>query len=418
VRIVELRASNFKRLVAVDISPTGDVVTISGRNGAGKSSLLDAISHTLGGGQASKLTTRPIRDGQKSAEVSLDLGDFVVTRRWKGESTSLTVQSKDGANYPSPQKFLDEKLGALSFDPLAFAMKSDKEQVATLLELVDVGFDPAELERQRVAIFDARTDAGRDLRRAEAQVTDAPRPERTEPREELVIEDLFADRRKAQDAHDVLTSLERQHHAAQMAVADAENALDLARSHAAQVKEALDAHHAEGPLPDLEEIERRMQALVITNREIRDEAQAIEAWHTLEQAKGLVASLTDDLEEIAEFRRAKLSEAKMPVPWLSFDEDGVTYDGVPFRQCSSAERLRVSVAMAMAANPTIRVIRITDGSLLDADNMKVIEDMAGDQDFQVFIERVSDGESVGFVIDEGEVVGWPDEEPETEEAHA
>ena len=91
------------------------------------------------------------------------------------------------------------------------------------------------------------------------------------------------------------------------------------------------------------------------------------------------------------------------MPGLGFDDDGVTLDGVPFAQASAAEQLRVSVAMAMALNPKVRIIRITDGSLLDSENLALIEEMAGANGFQVWIERVDESGAVGVVIEDGEV---------------
>ena len=117
MKIISLKAENVKRLHAVEITPDGNVVVISGRNGQGKTSVLDSIAMALGGASASKLTTKPIREGQKEASVTVDLGDFTVTRKWRGSNSNLSVMSKDGAEFRSPQRFLDEKLGALSFDP-------------------------------------------------------------------------------------------------------------------------------------------------------------------------------------------------------------------------------------------------------------------------------------------------------------
>ena len=64
----------------------------------------------------------------------------------------------------------------------------------------------------------------------------------------------------------------------------------------------------------------------------------------------------------------------------------VTYNNVPFDQCSSSEQLRVSLAMGLALNPKLKVILIRDGSLLDGqrhapccldkDNLKMIAEMA------------------------------------------
>ncbi|MBQ7805324.1 AAA family ATPase [Rhodococcus sp. (in: high G+C Gram-positive bacteria)] len=134
MRVVKLEAENFKRLSAVEITPDPDAstVTIAGRNAQGKSSVIDALWSALAGSAAAKgtSTSRPIRDGESSARVTVDLGDIVVTRTWTGDKTALKVESKDGARYTSPQRMLDEMIGRLSFDPLAFASLSAKAQQA------------------------------------------------------------------------------------------------------------------------------------------------------------------------------------------------------------------------------------------------------------------------------------------------
>ena len=48
-------------------------------------------------------------------------------------------------------------------------------------------------------------------------------------------------------------------------------------------------------------------------------------------------------------KRRKASTAKYPIEGLLFDTaGGVTLNGIPFDQCSSAEQLRVSVAIGIA----------------------------------------------------------------------
>jgi predicted ABC-type transport system involved in lysophospholipase L1 biosynthesis ATPase subunit len=76
---------------------------------------------------------------------------------------------------------------------------------------------------------------------------------------------------------------------------------------------------------------------------------------------------------------------------------------VPFKQASGAEQLRVSLAMAIALNPKLRVIRIADGSLLDSDNLALVESIARENDFQVWIEMVGDGDGRGIIIEDGSV---------------
>ncbi|HUX70855.1 MAG TPA: AAA family ATPase, partial [Cellulomonadaceae bacterium] len=170
MKIIELTAENVKRLRAVDITPAAHVQVIAGRNAQGKSSVMDAIWLALGGGTASKATTRPIRDGQTTASVRLDLGDLIVTRTWVGDKTTLTVTSAEGARYGSPQKMLDDLVGRLSFDPLAFTHLAPREQRDTLLTLVDLPFDPAHLDRRRAGLYDERTEIGRQGKQLEGQL--------------------------------------------------------------------------------------------------------------------------------------------------------------------------------------------------------------------------------------------------------
>jgi hypothetical protein len=68
-----------------------------------------------------------------------------------------------------------------------------------------------------------------------------------------------------------------------------------------------------------------------------------------------------------------------------------------------SEKIKVGVAISMAMNPELKVIRIDDGSLLDSDNLKAIQDMVKEQDYQIWIESV-DNKEMGFYIEDGELI--------------
>lgn len=100
MRIINLHAENFKRLTAVDITPKGDLVVLTGANEQGKSSVLDAIMAALCGGRGMKDIPEPIRRGESWAEVSLDLGDVRVKRIWEhGGKNRIEVTNADGARW-------------------------------------------------------------------------------------------------------------------------------------------------------------------------------------------------------------------------------------------------------------------------------------------------------------------------------
>ena len=51
-RIVGLKVQNVKKIVAVQVNDLGNSVTVGGKNGNGKSSLLDSIMYALSGGKS------------------------------------------------------------------------------------------------------------------------------------------------------------------------------------------------------------------------------------------------------------------------------------------------------------------------------------------------------------------------------
>ena len=57
-----------------------------------------------------------------------------------------------------------------------------------------------------------------------------------------------------------------------------------------------------------------------------------------------------------------------------------------------------------ASECTLKVLRIRDGSLLDADSLARIAKMAETREYQLWIERVDSSGKIGIVIEAGEVV--------------
>jgi hypothetical protein len=97
-----------------------------------------------------------------------------------------------------------------------------------------------------------------------------------------------------------------------------------------------------------------------------------------------------------------ITRAQMPVPGLGFGQQAVTYNGLPLDQASDAEQLRVSCAIAMAANPKLRVLRVRDGSLLDDKSLAILAEMAESADFQCWIELIKGGPAA-IVLEDGHV---------------
>lgn len=402
MKIISLSAENIKRLKAVEITPDGTMQIIGGRNAQGKTSVLDAIWLALGGGSASKSTSKPVRDGEEVARVRLDLGDLIVTREWTGDKSKLAVTSADGARYSSPQSMLDELVGKLSFDPLEFTRLSPREQRDALLDLVDLDVDMDALDAQRKRLFDQRTEIGRQGKAVGNAQVDDSLPDTEQSAVELVRmikarnernAEISAAQRDAQSMADHIADLAHEIQELQNQLADTK----------ARAKASNECVKHLGDVQPTDDLEDQLAGVEESNARIRANNQAKAQRDHKTQLRDEYNHLTEQIESCDSRKVTAIKAAKFPIDGLGFDEHGVTYKGVPFSQASSAEQIRVSLAMAMALNPKLRVIRILDGSLLDADNLALIKKMATAGDMQVWIERVGNADEGAVIIEDGEI---------------
>ncbi len=428
--IVELRAENFQRLKAIQIRPTGRVVRLTGGNDQGKTSILQAIAAAIKGKPA--CPTDPIRDDCDKAWISLDLGDKVVrrtfTRGKDGEpyTTSLIVEAKvEGgkAKLGSPQQVIDSLMADISFDPLIFLGLPPAKQVDALRRFVS-GFDFVANAQANARDKLARTDANRKAREATLRAegmgafpADLP-AERIN--EQALLDQLTnaaatngaieRERQRRTNEQGAIEGLRSRVERKRDEIASLENQISILRGEISETEREIANRQQlldDTPLPgepiDVSDVSvqmtraRQINAL-IGDRETRDRLVKEAATHEFE-----AESYDSAIEKREQQKRDAIAAAKLPVEGLDFTDDGLLYKGHPFEQASMAVRLKVGVALAMASNPRLRVLRIRDGSLLDEKSMATITEMAEANDFQVWVELVDTSGRVGFVVEDGTV---------------
>jgi len=400
VKIVKLQAENFKRLKAVEVDPDGFVQIIGGNNSQGKSSLLDAIFLALGGGKAAKTVTTPIRKGEESAKVTIDFGDFTVVKEWKNDKTTLKIESKDGAKYSNGQTFLDQKLGAIAFDPLIFTRMDAKEQKAELLRLVKLGINLENNAFERQRAYDMRTAYNREVSELEVQIAGLGK-EIEEAPEELVSVSALLESLKAHEKTQVIYDA----HVSEINRIE-NDILRLQQELAVKNRERDTLLEQSVEIPDLgliQQIRTQLENAEETNNKVRRNKERSALAAKWEVANGHSKKQTEIMNALDKEKSDALAGATFPVPGLSFDESGVIFNGLPLSDASDSEKIRVAIGIAMALNSEIRIIRIADGSLLDSKTMALISEMAKEKDFQIWIETVGDN-GVGIIIEDGEVV--------------
>lgn len=148
LKIIELRIENYKGIKAFWAHPAGKPLKISGPNGSGKTSVVDAIYWCLKA-SALKDVSEPIRHGAQHAEVELDLGEYRVIRTAAENGSRLKVLDRLGRPIKEPQKMLDGLLSHYCLDPIAFLEQRGRDQIDDLLAVC--GVEPPTEAVQRIA---------------------------------------------------------------------------------------------------------------------------------------------------------------------------------------------------------------------------------------------------------------------------
>lgn len=419
MRIIELTIENFKNITAAEIEPHGDTIVISGENGAGKTAVLDAIWMALDQKGAIKENPDPIKHGETHAKVVVNLGKYVVTRTWTKTKSYLQIANAEGAVFKGPGAMLASLIGELSFDPQAFSTMTEKEQLNTLVHMIDMPVDIPTLDLKRKELYDTRTVITRTISSLKGQKDGIIIPEDTPDDETSSVEimeeyQLASDKITQNDTirKSITLHLERrgriQEECSRISkeIVELQDTMEVLKTKLETTDNTIIEVNKEIAVlidPDLEKFKCDLEDVEKVNGLVRKKKERQKIISALDVETENHRNISSAIENIDAEKATAMHDANMPIPRLSFNEQGVLYNDVPIKGCSAAEQLRVSIAMAMALNPDIRIIRITDGSLLDSKNMAVIEDMARDEDFQVWVEKVDESGKLGVFIQEGEI---------------
>lgn len=410
MKIIAIKAENIKKLKLVHLDLQGANLRVSGPPGQGKTTLVELVWAAL---TKKSLGPKPVQAGKETGFIEIHLGmpgvaDVInVRREYDQDGTDkLKVKSSKGKTTISDiQKLIQE----ISFDPLEFYTKKGVEQVNMLLRLL--GVDLGSIDNRRRELYEERTSVGRIARSHRDALSAEPRKvERVSTgeltRQLMAVQEHNIEVNKAFNMLDGIRAQDNQ----LVAEFDAlQRKLDEKREELATVSARL--KKGEGvcatlAIQDTAPILAQIQSVEQTN----SAAEAYERWlsdsNKAAEHTERYTELDAGIIAIDKEKEALLSGAKWPVPGLGVDGEIVTFEGMPLVQTGESKKLQVSFAIAASFNPELRICRIDGAESLGIEGRTEILRIAQEQDMQVFMSRVADGEAEDgeITIENGVVV--------------
>lgn len=453
MKIISYEAHNVLGVKDIRFDMEGrHLFLVGGKNGQGKTSALTALVMTLCGKSGMGTKDYPqiaLRDGQKKGKVTIELTGSADLHENTGLTAELSLRRKasgvvveefrlldsTGEEAPEPRKTLQRLFQLKAFDPLEFERMKPKEKASCVQQML--GLDLSKYDKEHQSVFEERTAVGRDGKKLAAQLEGMTK-HKDAPEEEIKVVDLMLEVDRLREENKSRVEMEKLADSLQLRQSDlAEEELRLAQQIAELQKKLNEtreqiavAEKAEKEArkhlakladrtADIEAVKGRIAKADETNRKVR-ENQAYDKLATeVKASRGQWQSLTDRLKEIAEERAEEVANADWPIEGMELQEDGLIWNGLPFEQASTSQRIMASVAVGMRLNPELKLLVCEHGSDLDMDTLGALDAVLKQHDFQMVCEVVTrskeDEERCAVVIADGEVVGamkpsGPDEE--------
>lgn len=423
-KIAKIRINNILGIDELEFD-AGQFNQISGQNGAGKTSVLEAIKAALKGGHDATL----LRTGAEKGETVLVLDDGTeIAKRVTAATSTTVVKNADGKRENKPADVVRQLTDLISINPVDFLRATKKERVNVLLESLPIEIDHDRLEQIagkafteypvskgrnegthalvlidsiRTAVFNERTGTNRAVKEKHATINQLaetlPDGEVDAPAsaDDLLAQITEADQKRDAELQRIDTKLAGLR-------AETEERIEALRQQIAaeQTKFA-----------DIERLASRQRELTITQHRdstqaIRDSLSAIQAAQRAaakhETTRQTIAAMRDDANRLQAEADAQTSAidgldayksellANLPIKGLTVDGGEIYRDGVQFDRLNTAQQVEIAVEIAKLRAGTLGVICCDGLELLDSDRYAEFQQQAINSGLQLFITRVSD----------------------------
>ena len=420
MKIARLELENVKRVKAVQLLPAENGLTvIGGKNGQGKTSVLDAIAWAVGG-EKFRPSSAQRDDSVLPPKLHVVMDNGIVVDR-DGKNSALKVTDPTGKR--AGQALLDEFIEKLALDLPKFMAQSSKEKATTLLRVIGVEDKLNELESQEAAVYNRRHAIGQiadQKKKYAVELPDYPdAPEELVSASDLVQQQQAilmrnaenqrkrdsVDRLAAEVQHNLLEARELQERMSELQDRMEKNKQDylVLNKSLEEAQEAAKDLHDESTA----ELEKTIEQMDEINTMVRANMEKDKAFQEANEISRQYDELTEEINKLRDAKVDLLKGAKLPLPDLSVDHGELLYKDKAWDCMSGSEQMIVAVAIIRALNPKCGFVLLDKLEQLDEETMEAFGKWLEAEGIQAICTRVSTGGECEIIIEDGMSVPNP-----------
>lgn len=445
LRIISAEIKNFKKIAYKQIDFNGRSVIIAGKNKAGKSSLIQALQSPM---DSKYIPLEPIKTGEDRAEIEIEIGGTIDGEvvRYKiatyfspeDKKGRVVLFDQDGSKIEGGKKIIESIVGNIGFDIFDFIEKGRtstgrvseagvREQIEILSSLMPMeGREKLhKLDREKDTVYKERTAVNNEITNLKEVTKLTLSPDEVDkyskPIEEKVIEEKLS---KISENVEKWNERKKKHNEFLTSKAEIPGEIESLEIKIKEIQEQIQfkkdqLEYINSELPKYESFFTKhpekpsVESIAQELKDAREHNKIYESIEDIKKKKEVLKSKeidseskTQRLKDIQEEKKNVFTEYPLPVEGLEFDETNITFGGLPLNseQISTSELITIGAKIGMAMNPTLRLMIIRDGSLLDEDSLKYCLKICEEKDYQLFIEVVdSEHSEVEVKFTESEV---------------
>jgi predicted ATP-dependent endonuclease of OLD family len=407
IKLTCLEIENFKRIKAVQVEFTENGLTIiGGKNGQGKTSVLDAIVYALGGEKYRP--SNAVHEGSSlPPRIHLELSNGLVVER-KGNNGALRVFDPNGKK--AGQALLNSLFDELVLNIPKFMEMKGRDKAKTLLNIIGIGDELAVLDKEEQTLTNQRLEVGRIAKKKRGAAEELPSypdaPAEIVSASELIKQqqEILAKNGENQRKREQCEGYRKMVSNLGNEMVELQDKLETVKE---KLKQAQDdyvtAQKSTAELQDestaeLEENIANVDAINVKVRANQDKQKAIAE---ADEVEGQYKDLSAEIESKRKAKLDLLAKADLPLPELTVKDGELMYKGQAWDCMSGSEQLKVATAIVRKLNPKCGFVLMDKLEQMDVETMQDFGAWLESEGLQVIATRVSTGDECSIIIEDG-----------------